>query len=60
MIKYIIIIIWNILFYFLGIFIKYFNFNLFETQLFLIIMTINSLFNSFTKNKIFIKILFFA
>jgi hypothetical protein len=47
MIKYITIIIWNILFYFLGIFIKNYNLNLFESQLLITIITITSLFNSF-------------
>jgi hypothetical protein len=46
MIKFIIIIIWNILFYFFGIFIKKYNFNIFESQLLLTLITITSLFNS--------------
>ena len=45
-IKYTIIIIWSIIFYFLGIFIKYLQYNIFESHLFITLLSICCLLNS--------------
>lgn len=45
-IKYFIIILWSILFYFLGILIKFLQYNIFESHLFITILSICCLFNS--------------
>ena len=45
-IKYIIIIIWSIIFYFLGIFIKYQQYNIFESHLFISLLSLCCLLNS--------------
>jgi hypothetical protein len=43
-IKYTILIIWSIIFYFLGIFIKYLQYNIFESHLFITLLSIKWLF----------------
>ena len=45
-IKYTIIIIWSIIFYFLGIFIKFQKYNIFESHLFISLLSICCLLNS--------------
>jgi len=45
-IKYTVIIIWSIIFYFLGIFIKFQKYNIFESHLFISLLSICCLLNS--------------